>query len=146
MLKEEREKLKLERVCIGEGLWYSMWQVREEMERKVEMEGKKKNRVRYVLQNRTKKDSRHHVIKLLTKPAKEVLFGGAHLLTSNKFSTFVHVDEFSEGGSFSFLSHLIESADGTFLGGKKYVLCSSSVSGGCEIRVADEGDSARGES
>ena len=87
---------------------YSMWQLRQEINNKSGLDGTKKNRLRYVLQNSTKKEKADCMVKFVSKSARKNLSGATHLLTPNKFSTFLCVEEFKEGGSFSFLSQIID--------------------------------------
>ena len=136
-LKDEKDKIMLDKICIDGKMWYSMWQLGEKLDEKASAGGKKKNRVRYVLQNRTKKERPENVLKLLTNPAKKVVPTGAHLFTPNKFTTFVEISEFREGASFAFLAPLLAEHEEAFEG-KKYALSSKSVSGGLEIRLLQD--------
>ena len=107
-LAEGQEKLTLDKVNINGRYYYSMWQLKQKLSEKMPLDVSRKNKLRYIIQNRTKKDNPENVIKLLTRPAKEEMELGKHLLTPNKYSTFISIDEFKEGGSFGFISGIIQ--------------------------------------
>eukprot|EP01091_Cochliopodium_minus_P021560 TRINITY_DN9931_c0_g1_i1.p1 TRINITY_DN9931_c0_g1~~TRINITY_DN9931_c0_g1_i1.p1 ORF type:complete len:104 (-),score=17.32 TRINITY_DN9931_c0_g1_i1:276-587(-) len=89
-----------------------MWQLKQKLSEKITLDVSRKNKLRYIIQNRTKKDNPENVIKFLTKPAKEEMDIPKHLLTPNKYSTFISVDEFLENGSFGFIyGNIQESPD-----------------------------------
>ena len=85
-----------------------MWQVRQKIDEKIALDVDRKNKLRYVLQNNTKKNNPDNVMKMSTKKAKKLMKDTSYLLTPNKYSTFVCVDEFYKGGSFGFLFEIID--------------------------------------